>query len=120
MIPPAMKKSPLTEAYVSHVIECMGALGPVEAKRMFGGWGLYHRGACFAIVMRETLYLKTDEANRGEFDALRLEPFTFRKGGETIETGYRAAPTEALEDPRVMAHWARGAYAAALRKRARK
>jgi DNA transformation protein len=72
------------------------------------------------LVMHETLYLKTDERNRGEFDARGLEAFTFRKGGETIETGYRAAPEEALEDPRVMAAWARGAYEAALRKAARK
>ena len=115
-----MKKLPLSDAYVAHVVECMRGLGPVDARRMFGGWGLYHRGACFAIVMRETLYLKTDDTNRGEFDALKLEPFTFEKGGETIATGYRAAPTEALEDARVMARWAKSAYAAALRKRTRK
>ena len=117
---PIMKKLPLSDGYVAHVVECMRGLGTVEAKRMFGGWGLYHRGACFAIVMRETLNLKTDDANRGDFDARELEPFTFEKGGETIVTHYRAAPTEAFEDPAVMARWARGAYAAALRKRGKK
>ena len=111
-----MRKLPLSDAYVAHVVECMRGLGPVEAKRMFGGWGLYHRGTCFAIVMRETLYLKTDDANRAEFDAGKLEAFTFEKAGRTIVTGYRAAPGEALEDAAAMAPWARGAYAAALRK----
>jgi DNA transformation protein len=87
---------------------------------MFGGWGLYHRGVFFALVMHETLYLKTDERNRPAFDARGLGRFTFEKGGETIETGYRAAPEEALEDAAVMEPWARGAYEAALRKAGRK
>lgn len=115
-----MKKAAQADVFVAHVVESLRALGPVEAKRMFGAWGLYHRGAFFALVSHGTLYLKTDERNRAEFDALSLEPFTFVKAGETVVTGYRAAPDEALEDPRVMAKWARSAYEAALRKRAKK
>lgn len=82
---------------------------------MFGGWGLYHQGTFFALIAEDTLYFKSDEANRGEFDARCLAPFTFVKKGETIETHYRAAPEEALEDPAEMARWARLGYAAALR-----
>ena len=113
-----MKKSAPTADFVAHVVEAMRDLGPVEAKRMFGGWGLYHDGVFFALVMRGTLYLKTDAKNRAEFDARKLEAFTFEKGGETIVTAYRAAPDAALEDRRVMARWAKSAYAAALRKAA--
>ena len=105
-----------TPEFVAHVIECLRGLGPVEAKRMFGGWGLYHQSAFFALIVRDTLYLKTDERNRAEFDARGLEPFTFEKRGETIVTSYRAAPEEALEDVRVMGRWAKSAYGAALRK----
>jgi len=111
-----MKKSAASGEFVAHVVECLRGLGAVEPRRMFGGWGLYHDGVFFALVIRDTLYLKTDDGNRAEFDARNLEPFTFVKRGETIVTGYRAAPEEALEDARVMATWARGAYAAALRK----
>lgn len=116
----AVKKTPLAAQFVAHVTECLRGLGAVEVKRMFGGWGLYHQGVFFALVMHETLYFKTDERNRGRFDARGLEAFTFEKDGETIETGYRAAPEEALEDPQAMAEWARTAYEAALRKGARK
>jgi DNA transformation protein and related proteins len=105
-----------TPEFVAHVVECLRELGPVEARRMFGGWGLYHRDAFFALIVHDTLYLKTDEANRAEFDARALEPFTFEKGGETIVTSYRAAPEEALESARAMAQWAKSAYGAALRK----
>ena len=85
---------------------------------MFGGWGLYCEGLFFALIADDTLYLKTDEENRAEFG--KLEPFTFSKGGETIVTAYRMAPEEALEDPRVMARWAKSAVGAALRKSRRK
>ena len=115
-----MKKRPARESFVAHVVECLRDFGPVETRRMFGGWGLYHRDAFFGLVIDETLYLKTDEGNRAEYDARELEPFTFVKQGETIVTSYRAAPGEALEDARVMARWAKGAYAAALRKAAGK
>ena len=115
-----MKKSTGGAEFVAHVVECLRGLGPVESRRMFGGWGLYHQGAFFALVIRDTLYLKTDEENRPAFDARSLEPFSFVKGGETIVTAYRMAPEEALEDPRVMTQWARGAYAAALRKAKRR
>jgi DNA transformation protein and related proteins len=95
----------------------MRNFGAVDAKRMFGGWGLYREGIFFALVSRESLYLKTGENNRADFDARHLEPFTFVKRGETIVTSYRAAPEEVLEDAIEMAKWARGAYAAALQKK---
>ena len=104
---------------MAHVVESLRGLGPVTVKRMFGGWGIYHEGHFFALIAYDTLYLKTDDENRAEFDAAKLAPFEFVKGGETIVTSYRAAPEEALEDPRVMARWAKSAYGAALRKAAR-
>jgi DNA transformation protein len=102
--------------FVEHVVEMMRAFGAVEAKAMFGGWGLYHRGAFFAIVAQDALYLKTDAQNRGQFEAQALEPFVFRsKDGTKTAMSYRRAPDEALEDPAVMAEWARYGYEAALR-----
>lgn len=112
-----MKKSAAADAFLAHALECLRPFGPVQAKRMFGGWGLYREDVFFALVLRETLYLKSDEGNRADFDARGLEPFSFEKGGKTVVTSYRMAPEEALEDPRVMAAWARRAYEAALRAR---
>ena len=106
--------------FVEHVVETMRTFGSVEARRMFGGLGIYHQGLFFALIDEDTLYLKTDDENRAEFDARGLEPFTFEKKGERIETHYRAVPEEALEDPAEMARWARLGYAAALRAAASK
>ena len=106
--------------FVEHVVEMMRAFGPVEAKPMFGAWGLYHQGAFFAIVADDTLYLKTDAENRALFEAQGLAPFVFRaKDGKKTAMSYRRAPDEALEDPAVMAEWARLGYDSALRATAK-
>jgi DNA transformation protein len=102
--------------FVEYVVETMRIFGAVEAKAMFGGWGLYHRGAFFALVAGDALYLKTDAENRARFEAEGLEPFVFAsKDGKKTAMSYRRAPDEALENPAVMAVWARYAYEAALR-----
>ncbi|HEX4944998.1 MAG TPA: TfoX/Sxy family protein [Usitatibacteraceae bacterium] len=107
--------------YVEYVIETMRAFGAVEAKAMFGGWGLYHQGAFFALVAGDVLYLKTDHESRPRFEAAGLEPFVFQsRDGQKTAMSYRRAPDEALENPAVMAEWARYAYEAALRAAAKK
>lgn len=107
--------------FVEYIVETMRAFGPVEAKAMFGGWGLYHRDAFFALVAYDTLYLKVDPDNRARFEAEGLEPFVFEaKDGRKTAMSYRQAPDEALENPAVMAEWARLGYGAALRAAATK
>ena len=102
--------------FVSHVVEMMRTFGEVQAKPMFGGWGLYHDGVFFALVAEDTLYLKCDGLNLERFQSAGLQPFVFEsKVGERIVTSYRQAPGEALENAQEMATWAREGYAAALR-----
>ncbi len=107
--------------FLDHVIETMRDLGAVTGKPMFGGWGLYHEGLFFALIAEDTLYLKTDDENRAEFEAASLQPFVYvTKDGDRMVMGYSQAPAAALEDAGVMAAWARSAYAAALRASQRK
>jgi DNA transformation protein len=107
--------------FVEHVVETMRAFGPVEAKAMFGGWGLYHRGAFFALIAGDALYFKVDDENRPRFAARGLEAFVYSmKDGTKLAMNYHQAPEEALESPRDMAEWARLGYGAALRAAAKK
>ena len=107
--------------FVAHVVETMRAFGPVTAKAMFGGWGLYHEGLFFALIAEETLYLKVDEENRAAFEAANLPPFVYvTKDGDRMVMSYCQAPPEALESPAAMAEWARLGFAAALRAKNRK
>ena len=114
---------PRRSEFVEHVIETMRRFGAVEARSMFGGWGLYHREAFFALIAEDALYLKVDDESRAEFEAAGMAPFVYSMKTGEITMSYYQAPEEALESPDVMADWARKAYAAALRapaKRAKK
>ena len=112
---------PKRSEFVEHVVESLRAFGPVEARSMFGGWGLYHEGLFFALVADDVLYLKADDENCAEFDARGLDHWVYEpRKGERIVTKYRQAPEEGFENATVMAKWARSAYGAALRSAAKK
>jgi DNA transformation protein len=104
-----------TPEFVELVIENLRAFGAVTTRRMFGGWGIYRDGVFFALIAGDTLYFKSDDENRAQFERASPGPFTFEKEGERIVTHYYAVPEDAFEDAQVMAKWARLGYAAALR-----
>ena len=107
--------------FVEHVVETMRELGPVTAKQMFGGWGLYHDGMFFALIAEDALYLKVDDENRAQFEGAGLEPFVYvTKDGDRMTMSYYQAPPEALESPAMMTAWARSGYEAAIRAKNRK
>jgi DNA transformation protein and related proteins len=106
--------------FVSYVIESLRPLGPVSARGMFGGHGIYLDGVMFGLIAADQLYLKADDRNRPAYQAAGLEPFTYRGRRGPIRTSYHAAPGEAFDDPEVLCAWAREAYEAACRTRAAK
>jgi DNA transformation protein len=111
----AVDMSAKTNEFVTHVLDLLEALGPVSARRMFGGYGIYLDRLMFALVASDTLYLKVDDQSRGEFEAAGLEPFRYTKKGESYQMSYHAAPEDALEDPQLLGDWARKAVDAAMR-----
>ena len=98
----------------------MQSIGPVRAKRMFGGHGLFLNDLMFALISDGTLYLKADEQSANEFKSKELGAFTYLKKGKACSLSYYQAPEEALEDCDTMNHWANMAYDAALRAASKK
>lgn len=90
-------------------------LGPVTARRMFGGHGLYLDGAMFAIVGDGVLYLKTDAANRARFEAAHCAPFAYERQGRRVRLSFWTLPDGALRDARAFLPWAESARDAARR-----
>lgn len=101
--------------FVAYVLELMQPLGPVSAKRMFGGYGIFLDTLMFALVTDSTLYLKADKASENAFRENGLEAFSYLRQGKQCFLSYFRAPGEALEDAEEMKRWAGKAYAAALR-----
>ena len=104
--------------FVGHVLELLASSGRAEAKRMFGGYGVYLDGLFIAIIADDELYLKADTESRNHFESAGSAPFVYNKQGKTMAMSFWRAPDEALDAPRMMQPWARLAIAAALRARA--
>lgn len=47
-----------SKEFIDYVVAQVSTAGVVEAKRMFGGYGLYLDGKCVAIVCDDTVYVK--------------------------------------------------------------
>ncbi len=105
-----------TSEFLNHLIDLLHPLGDVTARSMFGGWGIYQGGKMFALVAFETFYVKVDEQNRSEFEALGLAPFTYESsGGKRAVMAYYTVPTEALDSSPLLCQWADKGIAAAQR-----
>jgi len=102
-------------AFVDSLHETFERLGRIEARRMFGGYGIYHEGRMFALVTGDTLYLKSDAESAPHFDRLNLPPFTYMRQGKSMPMSYRQAPADLFEDREEAARWGRLAYESALR-----
>jgi DNA transformation protein and related proteins len=104
-----------SNAFVDYLLDLLASLGSVSARRMFGGYGIYHEGVMFGLVADDTLYLKADAENVGLFEAEGLPAFKYGKGGKSIRMSYFLAPPEMMDDPEAAARWARRSIEAALR-----
>ena len=102
--------------FVDYLLELLEPFGSVVAKRMFGGHGIFKDSLMFALIADGVVFLKVDEVNQPEFDALDLPPFQFEmKGGKTGTMSYYQCPEDALENGATMIRWAESAYSAAVR-----
>jgi DNA transformation protein len=102
--------------FVSYLNEVFELFGPITARKMFGGYGIYHQGLMFGLVTNDTLYLKADAENAGDFNKQRLGTFEYQKNGKVTQTPYYLAPTELMADRELAALWARRSYGAARRR----
>jgi DNA transformation protein len=84
---------------------------------MFGGVGLYLDGLFFALIDDDTLYFKTDDANRTRYEKAGSKPFCPYPGRPDQSMGYWQVPADVLEDSDELASWAREAMAVALARR---
>ena len=80
----------------------------VEAKRMFGGHGIYRDGGMFALVYDDAVYMKFSEEEAATSERPAFSP----RPGQTFRT-FREISADELEDPARLAELARNAQRAA-------
>jgi DNA transformation protein len=108
-----MAKAP--DPFVTFVLDQLAPLGPVRAKAMFGGWGVYRRDQMFAIITSDRLWLKADGQSRERFAAAGSAPFVYQAKDRLVTTSYWELPAEATDEPEAMLAWSRLGLEAALR-----
>lgn len=92
------------DSYRDYVVDQLARVQPVTWKRMFGGIGLYSGGRFFALIDNDTLYFKTGEGNRTDFEqrnAPAFQPF----GPDSKPMGYHQVPADILEDLSQLELW---------------
>jgi len=96
--------------------EMFEAVGPVTIRRMFGGKGIYARGVIFALELRGELMLKGDAESGPVLEEAGAVRWRYEgRSGKPVAMPYWTLPDEALDDPDMMAKWARIALDAAMR-----
>jgi DNA transformation protein len=103
--------------FVEYLKEVFEQFGSVQARRMFGGYGIYHDSIMFGLVADDTLYLKADDVTAEHFTSRSLEQFEYDKGNKVVKMSYYLAPDEIFDDPEEATIWARRAFEAASRAR---
>lgn len=102
------------------VQDLMGNIPGIEARAMFGGWGIYQDGLIFAIIADGTLFFKVGESNRADYEKARSRPFVYSRGKhKTTTMSYWTIPEEVMENPEMLVQWVKQAvYVSKNAKRA--
>lgn len=111
---------PLSPRFTDYVLELLAGFGRLEAKRMFGGAGLYHDGVMFAILDDDVVYFWVDDALEADLKAQGSVPWSYsqKSDGAVREMGYWRMPETAADDPDEAVSIAKRAFAAALARKA--
>jgi DNA transformation protein len=106
----------ISEDFLDFLKDQLRGLGPITARRMFSGAGIYCDGIIFALLLRDALHFKVDDANRAAYEAEGMQPFTYQARGKPVRMeAYWRVPERLLDDPDEMLVWARAALAAGKR-----
>jgi DNA transformation protein len=91
------------ESFKDFVLDQLRELDGVEARRMFGGHGLYRDETFFGILHKGKLYFKVDASTVGEYRKRKMKPF--RPNANQTLRSYYQVPVEILEDSEQLRDW---------------
>ena len=105
----------VSAGFQDFILDLLGPLEPLP-RRMFSGVALFHSGVMFGLLVRDTMYLRVDEATREQFEQAGSRPFSYRRGErEVILSAYYVVPEDLLDRQDELLQWARDAIAASRR-----
>ena len=92
------------DSFKDFVLDQLQGLDDVEARRMFGGFGVYQDETFFGIIHKGRLYFKVDDSTVGEYRKRKMKPF--RPNAKQTLKSYYQVPVEVIEDGTQLTEWA--------------
>jgi len=96
----------VSDTFLAYVLEQLTGLPRLRSRRMFGGVGIYSDDRFFGLLDDNILYLKVDDASRGDFIARGMGPFRPFPDKPDYAMGYYQVPADVLEDAELLLRWA--------------
>jgi DNA transformation protein len=103
------------DSFKDFVLDQLQGLDDVEARRMFGGYGLYRDETFFGIIHKGRLYFKIDDSTVGEYRKRKMKPF--RPSEKQTLKSYYQVPVDIIEDGDRLCQWALKAIHCQQRKK---
>lgn len=103
----------------TYVEDLFANLGRIRIRKMFGGAGVYSGEDMFALIDKDRVYVKSDDALKADLVEEGGKPFewTNPNTGKTITMSYVSLPVNALDDRDEASIWARKALDVAVQAR---
>lgn len=103
------------ESFKDFILDQLVGLDDVQARRMFGGFGLYRDETFFGIVHQGKLFFKVDESTVGAYRRHKMKPF--RPNARQTLKSYYQVPVEIIEDADQLCEWVARAVSCQERNR---
>lgn len=92
------------ESFKDFIVDQLSEIDRVEARRMFGGHGLYQDETFFGIVHKGKLFFKINETTIAACRKRKMKPFS--PNGKLTLKSYYQVPVEIIEDADGLRRWA--------------
>jgi DNA transformation protein and related proteins len=102
----------VSSQYSAFILDLLGAVRPVVARRMFGGVGYYADGVFFALLFEDALYFRVDAQSEPRYIEEGMTPFRPR-GPRAGPMHYYTVPARLFDDEEALREWMAAALAAA-------
>ena len=103
------------ESFKDFILDQLSEIDSVEARRMFGGYGLYQDETFFGIVHKGKLFFKIDDNTVDEYRKRKMKPF--RPNAKQTLKSYYQVPVDVVEDPDDLCVWAKRAVQSQLKRK---
>jgi DNA transformation protein len=110
----------IDQPLVKTICQRFRSLGPISAKTMFGGVGLYQAESMFALVSENKLYLRGCEALEALHRQHGSEHFIYTKRGRPVVLQYYSIDSALWHNDTLLMTYAQQALAGARQDRQRK